>query len=199
MHQLPELTPEVLGHAGKVYEHVLGEEKYTFVEDVANPQSCTILLKGPNDHTIAQLKDAVRDGLRAVKNALVDEALVPGAGAFESALSVHLLDEVRKSVEGRAKRGVEAFAEAMLVIPKTLAENSGYDAQDVCIALADEVAKGNKVGLDVTTGEAFDPAVAGIYDNFNVKAQILHSAPVIATQLLLVDEVMRAGVNMRKR
>ena len=119
-----ELTPEVLGHAGKVYEHVLGEEKYTFVEDVANPQSCTILLKGPNDHTIAQLKDAVRDGLRAVKNALVDEALVPGAGAFESALSVHLLDEVRKSVEGRAKRGVEAFAEAMLVIPKTLAENS---------------------------------------------------------------------------
>ena len=194
-----ELTPEALGHAGKVYEHVLGEEKYTFVEDVANPQSCTILLKGPNDHTIAQLKDAVRDGLRAVKNALVDEALVPGAGAFESALSVHLLDEVRKSVEGRAKRGVEAFAEAMLVIPKTLAENSGYDAQDVCIALADEVAKGNKVGLDVTTGEAFDPAVAGIYDNFNVKAQILHSAPVIATQLLLVDEVMRAGVNMRKR
>ena len=104
-----------------MYEHVLGEEKYTFVEDVANPQSCTILLKGPNDHTIAQLKDAVRDGLRAVKNALVDEALVPGAGAFESALSVHLLDEVRKSVEGRAKRGVEAFAEAMLVIPKTLA------------------------------------------------------------------------------
>ena len=194
-----ELSPEVLGHAGKVYEHVLGEEKYTFVEDVANPQSCTILLKGPNDHTIAQLKDAVRDGLRAVKNALVDEALVPGAGAFESALSVHLLDEVRKSVEGRAKRGVEAFAEAMLVIPKTLAENSGYDAQDVCIALADEVAKGNKVGLDVTTGEAFDPAVAGVYDNFNVKAQILHSAPVIATQLLLVDEVMRAGVNMRKR
>ena len=68
----------------------------------------------------------------------------------------------------------------------------------MCIALADEVAKGNKVGLDVTTGEAFDPAVAGIYDNFNVKAQILHSAPVIATQLLLVDEVMRGkSVNMR--
>ena len=64
-------------------------------------------------------------------------------------------------------------------------------------ALADEVAKGTKVGVDVTTGEPFDPAVAGVYDNFIVKAQILHSAPVIATQLLLVDEVMRAGVNMR--
>ena len=87
----------------------------------------------------------------------------------------------------------------MLVIPKTLAENSGYDAQDVCIALGDEIAKGNKVGLDVTTGDPFDPASAGVYDNFIVKQQILHSAPVIATQLLLVDEVMRAGVNMRKR
>jgi T-complex protein 1 subunit zeta len=53
--------------------------------------------------------------------------------------------------------------------------------------------------LDVTTGEPFDPTTAGVYDNFIVKAQILHSAPVIATQLLLVDEVMRAGVNMRKR
>ena len=194
-----EFAPEILGKAGKVYEHVLGEEKYTFVEDVATPQSCTILLKGPNDHTLAQLKDAVRDGLRAVKNTLSDRAVVPGAGAFEAALSAHLLDETRKNVEGRAKRGVEAFAEAMLVIPKTLAENSGYDAQDVCIALADEAAKGNKVGLDVTTGEPFDPTTAGVYDNFIVKAQILHSAPVIATQLLLVDEVMRAGVNMRKR
>ena len=194
-----EFSPEILGHAGKVYEHVLGEEKYTFVEDVATPQSCTILLKGPNDHTLAQLKDAVRDGLRSVKNTLVDEAVIPGAGAFEAALSAHLLRETRGTVEGRAKRGVEAFAEAMLIIPKTLAENSGYDAQDVCIALADEVAKGNKVGLDVTTGEPFDPTTSGVYDNFIVKAQILHSAPVIATQLLLVDEVMRAGVNMRKR
>jgi T-complex protein 1 subunit zeta len=195
-----EFTPECLGYAGKVYEHVLGEEKYTFVEEVRHPQSCTILLKGPNDHTLSQLKDAVRDGLRSVKNTLTDRAVVPGAGAFEAALNVHLLETVRKTVEGRAKRGVEAFAEAMLVIPKTLAENSGYDAQDVCIALADEVAKGTgPVGLDVTTGEPFDPTTAGVYDNYIVKQQILHSAPVIATQLLLVDEVMRAGVNMRKR
>jgi T-complex protein 1 subunit zeta len=194
-----DLAPEILGHAGEVYEHVLGEEKYTFVEKVANPNSCTILLKGPNDHTIAQLKDAVRDGLRAVKNVLTDEKVVPGAGAFEAALNVHLLETVKKTVEGRAKRGVEAFAEAMMVIPKTLAENSGYDAQDVCIALTDEVAKGNKVGLDIGTGEPFDPTTIGVYDNYIVKQQILHSAPVIATQLLLVDEVMRAGVNMRKR
>ncbi|TKY64770.1 T-complex protein 1 subunit zeta 1 [Spatholobus suberectus] len=71
-----DLTPECLGWAGLVYEHALGEEKYTFIENVKNSFSCTILIKGPNDHTIAQIKDAVRDGLRAVKNTLEDESVV---------------------------------------------------------------------------------------------------------------------------
>ena len=113
-----ELEPECLGFAGKVYEHVLGEEAYTFVEDVANPFSCTILLKGPNDHTINQMKDAVRDGLRAVKNVYEDGAVLPGAGAFEVALAQHLLNDTRKGVAGRAKLGVQAFAEALLIVPK---------------------------------------------------------------------------------
>lgn len=56
-----------MGFAGIVYEETLGEDKYTFVEEVKHPQSCTILVKGPNDHTIAQIEDAMRDGLRAVK------------------------------------------------------------------------------------------------------------------------------------
>lgn len=83
VNSVEELSPEVLGHAGQVYEHVLGEEKYTFVEDVRNPHSCTILIKGPSDHSLAQIKDAIRDGLRAVTNTLADGAVVAGAGAFE--------------------------------------------------------------------------------------------------------------------
>lgn len=80
-----DLTPDCLGYAGKVYETTLGDDKFTFVEDTKNPASCTILLKGPNEHTIAQLKDAVRDGMRAVVNTIDDEAVVPGAGSFEIA------------------------------------------------------------------------------------------------------------------
>lgn len=194
-----ELDVSVLGHAGKVYEHVLGDDAYTFVEDVKNPFSCTVLIKGPNDHTIAQIKEAVRDGLRAVKNVLDDGAVVAGAGAFEVALNQHLLNDVRKTVSGRVKLGVQAFADAMLIVPKTLAENSGFDTQDVVIALQDEADKGNVVGLDISSGEPCDPTVAGIWDNFIVKQQMLNSAPVIANQLLLVDEVMRAGVNMRQK
>ena len=122
MNSPEELSPEVLGHAGEVYEHILGDEKFTFIEDVSNPTSCTILLKGPNQHTIIQLKGAVRDGLRAVKNTLIDKAVIPGAGAFEAGLFVHLNEVTKKMVEGRAKRGVEAFAEAMLVIPNISGE-----------------------------------------------------------------------------
>ena len=157
INSVEELSPEILGHAGEVYEYVLGDEKYTFVEKVDNPTSCTVLLKGSNDHTIAQLKDAVRDGLRAVKNVLTDKAVVPGAGAFEIALNKHLKENVTKMVEGRAKRGVEAFAEAMLVIPKTLAENSGYDPQDAIIDMQEEHDRGNVVGFDISIGEPFDP------------------------------------------
>jgi T-complex protein 1 subunit zeta len=140
-----------------------------------------------------------------------------------------------QEAQGRAKLGVEAFAEALLGTPKTLAENSGYDAQDSIIALQvhppgsvplssctwgwchaadaegaalggakpgtaaercvvimqEEHENGNVVGLDVSTGEPLDPVLSGIYDNYLVKKQILQSSPVIASQLLLVDEVGR--------
>lgn len=130
-----DLTPEVLGWAGLVYEHTLGEEKFTFIEDVKSPKSVTLLIKGPNQHTTQQIQDALRDGLRAVKNAIEDEALVPGAGAFELACSAHLSTTVKKAAKGRAKMGVQAFADALLVIPKTLAQNGGFDVQDTIVAL----------------------------------------------------------------
>ena len=98
-------SEECLGHAGQVYEYSLGEEKFTFVEDARHPKSCTILLKGQNDHTIAQLKDAVRDGLRAVHNTLQDGKLVPGGGALEVAVAHHLRGEVKASVSGKYASG----------------------------------------------------------------------------------------------
>jgi T-complex protein 1 subunit zeta len=122
------LNAEVLGWAGKVYEETLGDEKFTFVEDVKNAKSCSILIKGPNSHTIEQIKDGVRDGLRAVKNVVDDKSVVTGAGAFETAAYLSL-QKFKGTVSGKAKLGVEAFANAMLVVPKVLAENSGFDIQ----------------------------------------------------------------------
>ncbi|KAJ2909682.1 T-complex protein 1 subunit zeta, partial [Coemansia aciculifera] len=97
-------------------------------------------------------------------------------------------------VTGKAKFGVRAFAEALLVIPKTIAANGGYDPMDVLVALEDEMQDGQAVvGIDLNTGEALDPKQEGIWDNYRVLRQQLHSCAVIATNLLHVDEVMRAG------
>ena len=203
LNSVEDMSPDDLGFAEHVYERILGEDKFTFIEGVKNPQSCTILLKGPNDHTIAQFKDAVRDGLRAVQNAMMDQALVPGAGAFEIAAAEYLMSKIRPTVTGKAKLGVQVFAEALLVVPRTLAENSGLDAQEAVLKLQEawELEKNKEnpvaVGLDLLTGDVMAPAVEGIWDNFIVKKQLLGLAPILAEQLLLVDEVIRAGRQMK--
>ena len=96
------------------------------MEDVKNPRSVTILIKGPNKYTLTQIKDAVRDGLRAVKNALEDGSVVPGAGAFEVAAHAALTSaEFLNSVKGRAKYGVRVSFESagngcgLIVLPCT--------------------------------------------------------------------------------
>jgi T-complex protein 1 subunit zeta len=160
-----DLHPSVLGKAEHVYEHVLGEEKFTFVEGVSNPLSCTILIKGPSKHSVEQTKDAVRDGLRgmrsrwfgfclmclfvfaAVKNTMQDGFVVRGGGACEVFLSERLLESAA-AVSGRARLGVEALARALLVVPKTLARNAGHDATDAVLALRQAPSK----GLDLDTG-----------------------------------------------
>ena len=127
MNSVDDVEESDLGFAKLVYEQTLGEDKYTFIEGVENPFSCTILIRGPNDYSIAQTKDAIRDGLRAVKNAVEDESVLPGAGAFEIAAHEHLTEYARKEVSGKTKLGVKAFAESLLIIPRTLAVNSGFD------------------------------------------------------------------------
>lgn len=197
-----DLDVSVLGEAGSVYEHVLGETKYTFVEECRNPLSVTILLKGPNKHSLIQMKDAVRDGLRAVKNALEDGHVVPGAGAFE--VAVHLaLRKGLSNLKGKARLGLQAYADGMLVIPKTLTQNAGYDSQEVLVTLLAEAEEGGggvqaPVGVDCATGEAINPVDLGILDNYRVKKQMIHSCTVIACNLLLVDEIMRAGLSSLK-
>ena len=194
-----DLEPSCLGWADSMHEETLGEEKYTFVEGAKLGKSCTILIRGPNKHTIEQIKDATRDGLRSIKSALDDRALVPGAGAFEIAC-YRMLMRRKTAVSGRAKLGVQAFAEAMLVVPKTLAENSGLDVQTTIIRIEEEQERSDAaVGIDLSTGLECSPAALGIWDSYTVKKQTINLSTVLATQLLLVDEVMKAGKSMGKQ
>lgn len=102
-------------------------------------------------------------------------------------------------MEGKARIGVEAFAAALLGMTGVLAQNAGFDAQECVLRVRKAHADGVAAGLDLATGELLDCDLAGVYDNHAVKRQILNSAPVMASQLLLVDEVIRAGINMRRR
>ena len=122
---------------------------------------------------------------------------------------------LQDTLKGRSKLGVQAYADALLIIPKTLASNSGFDPHDSILPLIEEHNEGHIVGIDVTTGEPFDPESEGVFDNYRVKRQQLHSryieflfitshyflftkfipffSAVLASQLLLVDEILRAG------
>ena len=124
---------------------------------------------------------------------------MPGAGAFEVACCEHLEQYAKTSVSGEAKLGVLCFANALLVVPRTLATNSGFDCQDTLHKVQEaHIAKKEAFGVDVLTGEPIPAATAHIWDNYIVKRQFLNIAPVLTQQLLLVDEVMRAGRNMKR-
>jgi len=102
LNAVENLHESMLGFAEDVYEHKLGEETYTFVEGVKNPRSCSILVNGPNLHTIAMIKDAIKDGLRCVRNALLEKKFVPGAGSFEIAAYTDLQIQKTSDWQGQA-------------------------------------------------------------------------------------------------
>lgn len=201
VNSVDELKIEDLGYAESVQEEELGDEKYTFVEGVKQLKSCTILIKGPNEHTINQIKDAVRDGLRAVKNTIEDKSVVLGGGAFEIAAYLDLKNYI-ETLSGKITLGAELFAESLLIIPRTLAENSGFDASDCLLAALDETrkSKGERYikayGIDLDSGKPLAPDKSAVYDNVCVKKNFLNIAPALAQQLLQVDEIIRAGKQM---
>jgi T-complex protein 1 subunit zeta len=188
-----DLTPSILGFSGLVYEETIGEEKFTYVTENKDPKSVTILVKGATNHALNQTKDAVRDGLRAVANVIKDESIVPGAGAFFIASNDYLIKNLTLLSKGKTKTGIQAFAEALLIIPKTLVKNSGYDALDVVSACQDDLEDGHIIGIDLNSGDSCDPTIEGIWDSFRVLRNAITAAVGIASNLLLCDELLKAG------
>ncbi|KAG7194142.1 T-complex protein 1 subunit zeta [Scheffersomyces spartinae] len=189
-----DLSPEVLGYAGLVYENSIGEDKFTYVTKVKNPKSGTILIKGSNNYILLQTKDAVRDGLRAVANVVRDKSIVPGGGAFFLSCSAFLMDSRKNTkLKGKNKSGIQAFSEALLVIPKTLSKNAGLDSLETISNCQDEIVDDRVVGVDLKTGEPMDPTLEGIWDSYRVLRNAISGAVTIASNLLLCDELLKAG------
>ncbi|CCF59604.1 hypothetical protein KAFR_0H01950 [Kazachstania africana CBS 2517] len=194
-----DLSPQILGFSGLVHQETIGEEKFTYVTENKDPKSCTILIKGSTHYALNQTKDAVRDGLRAVANVLKDTAVVPGAGSYFIEVSNHLkkANMNKLGAKGKTKTGIQAFAEAMLVIPKTLIKNSGFDPLDVLALCQDELDEATEerryVGVDLNIGDSCDPTIEGIWDSYRVLRNAISGATGIASNLLLCDELLRAG------
>ncbi|EGW35781.1 uncharacterized protein SPAPADRAFT_147424 [Spathaspora passalidarum NRRL Y-27907] len=196
-----DLSPKILGYSGLVYETSIGEDKFTYVTKNKDPKSASILIKGSNNHALAQNKDAVRDGLRAVANVIKDRSILPGAGAYWLSCNDYLLhsQDSKKFLKGKNKSGIRAFSEALLVIPKTLSSNAGLDQLETLSNCQDEVVEGHVVGVDLKSGEPMDPTVEGIWDSYRVVRNAVSAATGIASNLLLCDELLKAGRSSLKQ
>ena len=185
-----ELTKDDLGKAGLVEERKIGDDKMTFVEECTNPKSVSIILRGGTEHVVDELERAMNDALRVVGVAVEDKMLVPGGGAPEVELALRLR-AYASTVGGREQLAIEAFADSMEIIPKTLAENAGLDQIDSLVALRSAHEKGKKsAGLDMDTGKPVDMLKLGVLEPLRVKTQAIQSAAEAAVMIIRIDDVI---------
>jgi chaperonin GroEL (HSP60 family) len=185
-----ELTKDDLGKSCVVEEKKVSDEKMTFVEGCDNPKSVSIILRGGTEHVVDELERAMEDALRVVGVAVEDQMLVPGGGAPEVELALRLR-AYASTVGGREQLAIESFADAMEIIPKTLAENAGLDQIDSLVALRSKHEQGMKsAGLDMDTGKPVDMLSLGVVEPLRVKTQAIQSAAEAAVMILRIDDVI---------
>ncbi len=190
---MEEIRLEDLGKAGLVEERKIGGEEMIFVEDCQNPKAVSILLRGGTEHVVDELERGMHDALRVVAVALEDGKYVAGGGAAEIELALKLRDYAA-SVGGREQLAIQAFADAIEVIPRALAENAGLDPIDMLVALRSAHERGEKnAGLDVFKGEPTDMLKAGVIEPLRVKTQAISSGTESATMILRIDDVIASS------
>ncbi|MBW3015274.1 TCP-1/cpn60 chaperonin family protein [Candidatus Woesearchaeota archaeon] len=187
---LDDLGAGDLGLAGVVEEKRVGDEDMTYVRDCQNPKSVTILVRGGTSHVVDEAKRAVEDAIGDLAAALKVGKIVAGAGAPELELS-KALKSYANTLSGREQLAVNAFAAAMEIIPRTLAENAGLDPIDVLTELKAEHDKGSKwAGINVYTGKVMDAWTAGVVEPLKIKTQAVQSAAEVAIMILRIDDVI---------
>ncbi|MBI3036542.1 TCP-1/cpn60 chaperonin family protein [Candidatus Woesearchaeota archaeon] len=195
---LEDLSASDLGTAGVVEAKKVGDEDMTFVKECKNAKAVTLLIRGGTAHVVDEVKRAVEDAIGDVASALASGKVVAGAGATEIELTLQLR-RYAESLSGREQLAVKAFAEAVEIIPKTLAENSGLDPIDVLTELKSQHDKGRKwAGIDVFTGKIMDAWKEGVLEPLKVKTQAISSASEVAGMILRIDDVIASGKSESK-
>ncbi len=182
-----------LGKGCMIEEKKIGDKKFIFIRDCSNPKSVSVLLHGGTKHVVESLEITFNDALRVVGAAIEDGKFVVGGGSPEVEVALRLR-EYSASLTGREQLAVYKFADAIDIVPKTLAENAGLDSIDMLVELRSQHEQGNKnAGLDVYTGKVVDMAAKGIIEPLRVKIQAINSATEAAEMILRIDDVIAAG------
>ncbi len=190
--KLDELTKADLGYAKLVYEKKIGDDEMTFVTGCKNPKAVSILIRGGTEHVVDEVERTLEDSTSVVAVAIEDGKVISGGGSSATEIAFGLRDYAA-SVGGREQIAIEAFADAVEVIPRTLAENAGLDPIDTLIALRKEHKKGSKhAGINVFTGKVSDMRKESVIEPIRVGAQAISSATDAAVMILRIDDVIAA-------
>ncbi|WP_276255729.1 thermosome subunit alpha [Halomontanus rarus] len=182
-----------LGSAGTVSQREIGGSQRIHIEGVEDAQPVTLLLRGGTEHVVDEIERAIEDSLGVVRVTLENGKALPGGGAPETQIARELR-QFADSVGGREQLAVEAFADALEVIPRTLAENGGLDPIDSLVELRSQHEAGKTTaGLNAYTGEVINMEAEGVVEPLRVKTQAIESATEAAVMLLRIDDVIAAG------
>jgi thermosome len=193
VNNLADLKPSDLGHCGLVEERKIGNDKMIFVEDCKNPQAVAIFVRAGLERMIDEAERSLNDALYVISDVAELPKMVPGGGAIEMEVAKEVRSYARK-VGGREQLAIEAFADALEVIPKTLAENAGLDTLDTMVAMktAHEKKDGLAMGVNVFKGGVVDMMKDGVVEPLVVKLQAIKSGIEVTSMILRIDDVVAA-------
>ncbi len=188
---LSDLKSQDLGAAGLIEQRKIGDDKMIFVEKCKDPRSVAILIRAGLERMVDEAERAMIDALSVVSDTIENNKIVAGGGATEVEIAKGLRSYAMK-VGGREQLAVEAFAEAMETIPKTLAENAGLDPLDIIVDLraAHDKPDGQYKGINVFTGKIENMREKGVLEPAIVKEQAIKSAAESATMILRIDDII---------
>lgn len=191
---IEDLSSKDIGFAGLVEEVKIGEDEMTFVRNCKDPKSVSILVRGGTEHIVDETERVLEDCIGVVPAAIRDGKILAGGGAPEIEVAKQLRGYA-KSVGGREQLAIEAFADAVEIIPRALAENAGLDPIDVLVELRAKHEKndGVRFGLDVYGGKVKDMHREGVIEPLRVKTQAINSASEVAVMILRIDDVIAAS------
>ena len=194
---MDDLSGDDLGHAARVEERKIGESDMTFITGCPEAKSVSVLLRGGTEHVVDEIRRAFDDAVGVVSVAWEDGAVLTGGGSVLAALSRDLRTYA-ETIGGREQMAIEAFASALEIIPRTLAENAGLDPVTTIIALRKAHADGaSHAGINVYEGGVVDMQAANVLEPLRVVEQAIQSATETAIMILRIDDVISSkGVSM---